>query len=197
MVDKSVKGNSQKNVEVSDTKLSFFEKAKAQVRKLAFEAQTEGKLVTKNQDLLTLSVNGQKYTVFLSKNTLLRPKYWGHVDLTDFNLGDDVTVIGVWKNKADKEISATLIRDLSNEKRWGVFLGDIVSKGKNNIVIMNKPRGEMTVVFDGKTKFIDKNNKTVNMNTLKTGDRVRAKGIFDNKKMRITEVEELKDFSAQ
>lgn len=173
----------------------FIDKVKAQIRKLKFEARADGKLVTKNSNYLIVSVDSKNYTIYLNSTTALRPKYWGKVDLNDFNLGDELNIIGSFRNKNNNEINATLIRDRSNEMRWGVFLGDVTSKDKNKIVFNNKTRGDLTAFVEDDTNYVGQNGGKIRLDNIKIGDRIRVKGIFDNKTKKITNIDEVKDFA--
>lgn len=154
-----------------------------QVKKLNFEARLTATLKSKtNNNLVVADQNGRDYQVVINSSTSFKPKYWGNITLDDFLPGDKVNVIGNWQGNT---VKAVLVRNLSNETRWGVFLGDIISVDKSSLVISNRNHGKLTVIFG---------NKTIPTN-LNIGDRVRVKGIYNPKNAKITSIDEVKDFS--
>lgn len=165
-----------------------------QVKKLNFEARLTATLKSKtNSNLVITDQNGRDYQVIINSSTNLKPKYWGNITLDDLLPGDQVNVIGNWDAK--NNIKATLVRDLSNETRWGVFLGDTISVDKNSLIIANRNHGKITVILGNNTQYLNQANNKTSLTDLKIGDRVRVKGIYNPKNAKITSIDEVKDFS--
>lgn len=186
-----------KNVgsELGKAKIGLINNLKEKIKKLKFKARISGVLETKDNSVLTVISNNKTYQVFITDTTILRPRFWGKTNVSELNLGDNLNVIGSWNDHNQTQINASLVRDLSNEKRYAVILGDVVSKDINNFVVNNAQRGNINVSSDTKTRFIAKNEKKIDYSDLKSGDRIRIKGIYDKKTNKMTEIIEVKDFS--
>lgn len=162
---------------------------------LKFDARITGTLESISGNTLSVKDDsGKTYTVNVTDKTQLRREFWGKSSLSEFSTGDKVNVIGKWTDSQQTTIDATLIRDTSIQKRWGVFFGKITAKNSDNFVMETVNRGSQTVVF-GSAKFIGRNETQLNYSDVQTGDRVRVKGMWDKTSNKITEVNEVKDFS--
>lgn len=148
-----------------------------------------------NGSSLTVSKNGKSYTVNTDGNTKFRRRFWGASNLGEISVNDHVNVWGVWADDAKTTITARLIRDTSIQKRRGVFIGTISSLSSNGFVLASKHRGNQTVTVSSSTKYIGRNEVAMSFSNLKTGDRVRVRGLWDKTNSTITEVTEVKDFS--
>ncbi|MBI2641898.1 hypothetical protein HYW87_04915 [Candidatus Roizmanbacteria bacterium] len=176
-------------------KKSLIEKVKNKVKKLRFNAQVSGTISAINDSTLTVSSEGKTYTIFISERSKTRRRFWGKADLSEFSVGNKVNVIGKWRNPQQSEIDAILVRNLSIQKRWGVFFGDVKSKSSNSFVISTPKKSDTSVFFDVGAKFVSRNEKPISFSDLKVEDRVRVKGIWDVSLNKLIEVEQVKDFS--
>ncbi len=77
----------------------------------------------------------------------------GKSNLNEFSIGDEVNIIGKYINEEKTTIDAILIRNLSIQKRWGVFFGEVITKSANNFVIRTLQRGDLTVYFGNAVFF--------------------------------------------
>lgn len=154
-----------------------------------------GEITGISGNTLTVKKDGTTYTVNIDSNTKIRRRFWGKGELLEYSAGDKVNVWGIWTDEANKTIMAKLIRNLSIQKRYGLFFGTIKSTGAGSFVVQTIVRGDQTVYFDSNTKFIDRKGTVINSSDIKTGDRVRIRGLWDKTLGKITEVKEIKDFS--
>ncbi len=154
------------------------------------------KITAKSDTTLTVEKDGTSYTVNLDSKTQFRRRFWGKGDLSEFQVGDTVNVIGRWTDDTKVAINAVLIRDLSIQKRFGVFFGDVKSLVTNGWVMSTKSdkRADQTVTVSTSTKFVNGKNEAMTQADVKVGDRVRVKGLWDRALNTVTEVTEVKDF---
>ncbi len=144
---------------------------------------------------LTVTKNGKSYSVLVDGKTQLRRRFWGKSTLSEMNVGDNLNVIGKWTDNAKTTIQATLVRDLSVQKRSGVFFGTVSSLSANGWVMSTVRRGNQTVTVSSSTNFINRSGQTITQADIKVGDRVRVRGLWDNIANTITEVTQVKDYS--
>lgn len=155
----------------------------------------DGTVTAKSTTTLTVTKDGKSYTVLISSDSKYRRHFWGKSNLSEISVGDKVNVWGNWTDDTHTSINAMMIRNLSIMKRFGIFVGDIVSKSSTNFIIHSKYRADQTVNFDSNTKFVKKNEMAITYSDLKTGDRVKIKGLWDKTLNTISEVTQVKDFS--
>lgn len=144
---------------------------------------------------LTVSKGDKTYTVKVMAKTVLLRKFGGKSDLTEFSVGDILSVRGKWTDEAKTILEARVIRDLSIQKRKGTFWGTIKSKGDNLFVLSSANRGDQTVYLAGDTKIVNRKQETIIFAELLIGHRVRVSGLWDNKLNKITEVTKIKNWS--
>lgn len=143
---------------------------------------------------LVVTKDGKDYTVNVGANTQLRRRFWGKATLAEMSVGDVLNVIGRWTDDAHTTVDATLVRDASIQKRFGVFIGTVQSLLSTGWTMITH-RGTETVTVSSSTKFVDRKGGTITQADVKVGDRVRVRGLWDNKLNTITEVTHVKDFS--
>ena len=154
-----------------------------------------GELTAIDGKTLTVSKDGTDYSVTVTDKTKLRRRFWGKAELGEFSVNDQISVYGKWTNEAKTAIEATLIRNLSIQKRRGTFFGVISSIDGLNLVVKTNKRGDQKVILDNKTKIVNRKMQTMQVADLQTGDRIRLKGLWDQANDTITEVTQVKDFS--
>ncbi len=137
---------------------------------------------------------GASIKVNLQTNTHFRRKFWGKSDVGEISVGDSIDVVGRWVNEDKTEINAVLIRDLSVQKRFGVFFGTIKSMTDTGFVMTTIQRGEEVVTL-GSTKLIGRKEQTITQSDIQVGHKVRVRGLWDSVNFTITETAEVKDFS--
>ena len=163
--------------------------------KLGRASILSGKVTNKGSNILTVAKDEKTYTVRTDRKTQLRRKFWGIASYNEIQINDLVNVHGKWMDDAQTSIQAFLVRDLSIQKRNGVFLGTVQSISGETILLQTFNRGTQTVKVTAKTKFIDRTGKTIKQADVTSGHRIRVKGLWDSTSSTITEVTQVKDFS--
>lgn len=166
-------------------------------KKLRFNARIRGKITSIEESVITVAgEDGKTYTVNITNETKLIRRFGGESRLNEFSVGNEVNVFGKFTDESQTTIDARLIRNISLQKRWGVFFGEVKVKNSDNFVIKTIKRGDQTVYFQNETKFINHKKETISYDNLQIGNRVRVKGIWDRSLNKITEVEEVRVFPA-
>lgn len=155
----------------------------------------DGTVSAKNTASFTVTKDGKDYIVLTTPDSKFRRHFWGKSTLAEISVGNKVNVWGNWTDDTHASINAMMIRNLSIMKRFGVFVGDIVSKSSTSFVIHSKNRADQMISFDGNTKFVKKNDTAATYADLKTGDRVKIKGLWDKTLNTISEVTQIKDYA--
>jgi len=153
-----------------------------------------GTVTVKTDNSITVTKDGKAYTVNVGDKTKLRRHFWGDSSLSEISVNDLVNVWGKFTDDAKSIINAALIRDLSVQKRSGVFFGTVSSKGDGTFLMQTVNRGSQTVTI-GSAKIINRKGKTINFDGINGGDRVRVRGMWDKSNNTITDVAEIKDFT--
>ncbi len=154
-----------------------------------------GTVSSKSATQLVVSKDGKDYTVLFDSHSKFRRKFWGVSSLDEIQVGDSVNVIGKWTDEAQTTIRAIQIRDISIQKRFGVFFGTVTSLTSNSFVMATINRGNQTVTPGTSTKLIDRRESLILIGDIKVGDRVRVKGLWDKTSSTIIQVTAVKDFS--
>lgn len=155
----------------------------------------KAKVTAVNGSTLTVNINGTTYTVNTDSHTRCVRHFWGKCNVSEILVNDELSIWGRFTDSTKTTIQALLIRDLSIEKRYGAFIGDVVSKNGNTFVIKSKERGSQTVTVSTSTKFIDRTEKKMSYTDVAVGHRVRVKGVWDKANNVVNEVREVKDFT--
>lgn len=154
-----------------------------------------GTVTAINGSSLSVTKDGKTFTINTSTNTQFRRRFWGKSSLTEISINDRVNVIGKWADDLKTTINATLVRDLSIAKRNGTFFGKVTSIGSGTLTIQTLNKGSLTVTIDAGTKLVNRKEQAISASDIKVGDRIRVKGLWDNKNNTITQVKQIKDFS--
>lgn len=156
-----------------------------------------GKITAKTETTLTVEKDGKSYTVNLDSKTQLRRRFWGKAELSEFSVGNTVNVIGHWTDDTHTAINAKLVRNISIQKRFGVFFGEVKSILSGGWVMSTKSenRADQTVTVSSSTKLENRKGETMTQTDVKVGHKVRVKGLWDRTLNTITEVTNVKDFN--
>src|SRR4030042_2845251 len=154
-----------------------------------------GTVSSKFATQLVVSKDGKDYTVLFDSHSKFRRKFWGVSSLDEIQVGDSVNIIGKWTDEAQTTIQAIQIRDISIQKRFGVFFGTVTSVTSNGFVMATISRGNQTVIVGTSTKLIDRRENPILIGDIKVGDRVRVKGLWNKTNSTISKVTAIKDFS--
>ncbi len=144
---------------------------------------------------LTVEKDGKTYTILTDSKTQFRRRFWGKATLDEFGTGDTVAVIGLWTDDTKTTVQARLVRDMSIQKRHGVFFGTVESVSDSGWVMMTVQRGNQTVTVSSTTKFINRRGETIAKADVLVGHRVRVRGLWNSTNNTITEISEVKDFA--
>ena len=156
-----------------------------------------GKITAKTDTTLTIEKDGKSYTVNIDSKTQLRRRFWGKAELSEFSIGNIVNVIGLWTDDTHTAINATLIRNISIQKRFGVFFGEVKTVLTSGWVMSTKSenRADQTVTVSASTTFENRKGETMTQADVKVGHRVRVRGLWDRTLNTVTEVTNVKDFT--
>lgn len=154
-----------------------------------------GIVESKSTSSLVVTKDGKTYTVNITDNTKFRRRFWGKSGLDEIQVGDTVNVIGRWTDDTKTAINAIIIRDLSIQKRYGVFFGTVSSKTGDGWVMTTVERGNQTVIINSSTKLVNRKGEVITSSDVKVGDKVRVKGLWNKNSSTITEVTHVKDFN--
>ena len=152
-------------------------------------------LAGKDGATLTVTKEGKTYTVITDGKTKFRRKFWGKGELAEMTVGDSLNLIGKWTNEEKSSLYAILVRDTSLQKRNGVFIGTVESVSGNNLVIQTINRDKQTATVTDATKYLNRKEQKITLSAVKSGHRIRVRGLWNNQNNTITEVKEIKDFS--
>lgn len=153
------------------------------------------KVISKDATSITVDSEGTSIKVTYDANTHFRRKFWGKSTFAETSIGDSVDVIGRWTNEEKTQIKAVLIRNLSIQKRYGVYFGTVKSTNDTGFVITTIRKGEETVTVDPSTKLIDRTEEAITISDIDIGHRIRVKGLWDAINFTIKDVKEIKDFN--
>lgn len=150
---------------------------------------------------LTIKKNDASYTVLTGEfekcTTKFRRRFWGEGSLSEYSVGDKVNVYGLWQNEEKTTIEACVIRDLTIQKRFAVFVGDVVSLTSGGWVMttLSDKRSNQTITVTSTTKFTNRKMETITQADIQVGHRVRIKGLWNRTANTVTDVTSVKDFS--
>lgn len=198
--DRDGRGGDFRTEEKSDKK-NFFnsvrEKAKNAFSGFVKAEILRGTVTAKTDTTLSVEKDGKTYTVNLENNTMLRRHYWGKSDLAEFSVGNIVNVYGKWTDDTKTAINARLVKNISIQKRFGVFFGEVKSLVSGGWVMttVSGKRQDQTVTVSSETKMENKNGETITQADVQVGHRIRVKGLWDSTNNTVTEVKQVKDFS--
>lgn len=155
-----------------------------------------GKITAKSGSTLTILKDSTTYTVNTDAQTQFSRKFWGKSSLDEMSAGNMVNVIGRWTDDAHTAVLARQVRNLSIQKRFGVFFGTIKSLSSNGWVMstVGEKRPDQTVTTVAATKFVNRKEEAITSGDIKVGQRVRVKGLWDSSENTVTEVTHIKDF---
>ncbi|KKP67710.1 MAG: hypothetical protein UR68_C0028G0034 [Candidatus Roizmanbacteria bacterium GW2011_GWA2_35_19] len=180
---------------VKEKNEGFMERVRNLVKKnLRFEARIGGKITAIETSAITVNNEDGDFKVNVTEKTKLVRRFGGKSELSEFSVGDEVNVIGKYTDDSKSTIDAILIRNKSVQKRWGAFIGEVTALNTDNFVMKTVNRGEQTVYFAG-AEFVNREEKAIVYSDIKVGERVRVKGMWDRELNKLTEVDQVKNFS--
>lgn len=153
------------------------------------------KITGKGANSLTVEKDSTTYTINIDDKTRLRRKFFGDAKLDEMSVGNIVSIFGKWTDETRKTIQAAMIRNMSIQKRFGVFVGDVTAVNGNEITIATVHRDIQKATISTTTKIVDRKEVTLAQSEIKVGHRIRIKGMWDKSNNTITEVTHLKDYT--
>jgi hypothetical protein len=153
------------------------------------------KITGKGTNTLTVEKDSTSYTINIDEKTRLRRRFFGNATLDEMSVGNVISIFGKWTDDTHKTIRAEMIRDMSIQKRFGVFVGDVTAISGNDITITTVHRDTQKATVSSTTKIVDRKEVTLALGDIKVGHRVRIKGMWDKSNNTITEVTHVKDYS--
>lgn len=160
-----------------------------------------GKITAINNTVLTIKKDGKSYTVLTGEfdkcTTKFRRRFWGNSDLNEYAVGHMVNIFGRWQDEAKTTVEACVIRDISIQKRFGVFVGHVLSLTSGGWVMstVGEKRANQTVTVVPSTKYVNRKEEPITKSDIKVGDRIRVKGLWDRSANTVTEVTHVKNYS--
>ena len=141
--------------------------------------------------------DGKVVSVLTDSKTQFRRRFWGKGSLSEMRERDTVNVIGQWTDDAKTTIQARLVRDISIQKRFGVFVGLVKSLTSSGWVMstVSEKRPDQTVTVSAETKFVNRKEEAIGQADIQVGHRVRVKGLWDRANNTVMEVTQVKDFN--
>jgi len=187
----------ENNLQEENPDLGVQENAKEKIRNFTGKRAIigTGKVVAIEAESLTIAKDEKTYTVITDSKTKFRRKFWGNSSLEEVSINDLVNVVGRWQNEEKTQIKAVIIRNISVQKRYGVFFGVVTSVTDNGFILQSAQRGDQTVSVLDTTKIVDRVMNIILFPDIEVGHRVRVKGTWDNINSTITDTIQLKDFS--
>lgn len=151
-----------------------------------------------NGSVISVNKDGKTYAVATDDKTLFRRHFWGKSSLTEYSPGDRINVWGRWTNQEHTSMNARMVRNMSIMKKDGIIMGKVISKNTGSFIV-EKATGSgninITVNFDGNTRFIKLNGTDTTYANISIDDKVRIRGLFDVTLKSVTNVTEVKDFT--
>jgi len=152
-------------------------------------------VTAKDATSITVDNGGVSVKVDIDSNTHFRRKFWGKSSLAEISVNDSVDVIGRWTSEDKTEIKAVVIRDLSIQKRFGVFFGTVKTITDTGFVMTTIQRGDETITLDPATKLINRKGQVITASDIQVGQIIRVRGLWDSANFTVTEITEVKDFN--
>ncbi len=144
---------------------------------------------------LTVNKEGKTFTVNVSETTILRRRFGGKGNLSEFQINDNLAIVGKWSDEAQTAIDAKLIRNESIQKRLAVFIGKVRTISESTLVIDSVARGAQTVTVSPAARLVSRKETAIALTDIKVGHIIRVKGVWDRQANTVIEVSHVKDYS--
>jgi hypothetical protein len=183
-------------VQITEKNESLIDRVKNFVKKrVRFNARITGEITSVGANALTVTAeDGKTYTLNINSATKLVRRFGGQSTLAEFKVGNKVNVFGEFTNDEETTVNVKLVRNVSIQKRWGVFFGTVKSKGDTSFTLDSSNRGTQTVYVEG-AQFKNRREEGMTYADVQIEQRVRVKGMWDRSSNEITDVDEVKNFS--
>ena len=187
----------EQNLQIENPNIGVQQNTKERVRTFTGTRAgiREGKVVAIDGVTLTVVEGDNTYTVLTDSTTKFRRRFWGTSSLSEISVNDLVSVVGRWQNEERTQVRAIIVRNISVQKRYGVFFGVITSVTDSGFVIQSAQRGNLTVSVSGTTNIVNRVMAPILLSDIEVGHRIRVKGTWDNVNLTISDTIQVKDFS--
>jgi len=170
--------------EVRENTKSLLEQAK-NIIKGKIKKHLKGQVVTISGNTLTVQKDNTSNTVLVTDKTILKRKFGAPSTLSEFSPNDMLIIIGNRVKKSDStlsstEIEASYIRNMSIQRRFAVFTGEVTAKSSNTVTLKTTGRGTQTVYVTSSTQYKER-NKAITFTDIQIGDRIVVKGELWNR----------------
>jgi hypothetical protein len=164
---------------IQEDKKNILEEVKKVIRE-KIKKQIKGKLITIAGSTLTVQNDKTTFTVTTTSTTQLKRRFGADSTLSEFSPNDELLVIGNRKKNTDgtlstTDIEASYIRNMSIQRRFTVFNGEVLTVSSNMFTIKTKSRGTQTVYVSSKTQYKEKNTSLL-FTDIHIGDNLIIKG---------------------
>jgi hypothetical protein len=165
--------------EIQENTKGLLEQAKNMIKE-KIKKQLKGQLVTISGSTLTVKKDEELYTVFVTESTELKRKFGASSTLNEFSPQDTLLVIGKRTKNSDgtfssSDIEASYIRNMSIQRRFTVFTGEVTGKTSNTLTLTTVGRGIQTVYISSNTQLKEK-NRTISLADIELGNKIVVKG---------------------
>lgn len=166
-------------VEVREETKNLLERAKDMVKE-KMKRQIKGTLVSITGTVLMVQKDQTTFTVNTTDKTEFKRKFGAVSSLSEFSPNDQLLIIGNRIKNTDgtlssNEIEASYIRNMSIQRRFAVFIGEVTAKTESTLTLKTGGRGVQTVYVSTNTKYSEK-NKTISFADILVGDKILVKG---------------------
>lgn len=170
--------------DVRENTKSILEQAKNMIKE-KIKKQIKGQLVTISGNTLTVKKDEETYTILVTDKTELKRKFGGSSTLDEFSPNDILMIIGNRVKNSDgvlstSEIEASYIRNMSIQRRFAVFVGEVTAKSSTTLTLKTIGRGTQTVYVTSSTLYKEK-NKTITLADIQIGNKIVVKGELWNR----------------
>jgi len=128
------------------------------------------------QSIALTGSNSTSYTVDATNAKILR-KYGASLAIADIQTGDSLNVRGT---VSGGNVTATTIRDMSQQQVNATFSGTVVSVNGSSFVLATRQRGSQTINTTSSTTFKENGQTSVSMGNVTVGENVMASGVWDS-----------------
>lgn len=182
--------------QITEKNEGLMERIKNFVKKrIRFNARITGEVTSVDENTLTVTGDdGKSYVLNINSETKLVRRFGGLSTISEFSVGNKVNAFGVFTSEDETTVDAKLIRNLSIQKKWGVFFGTVKSKDDDSFTLESSNRGTQTVYVEG-AEFKNRREEEMIYADVQVDQRVRVKGMWDRSSNEITDVDEVKNFS--
>jgi hypothetical protein len=156
----------------------------------------KAKVTAKGTTSLTVTdKDNRSIMVNITANTKIERRFYGKSTLDEILVGHEVNISGKWTDDSHTTVDAAMIRDLSIQKRFGVFIGTVSAISGNDITLNTVNRGTQKVTISASTKITDRKGAVLLQSGILVGHRIRVKGLWDRTNNTVTDVTQLKDYN--